>query len=170
MNYISGKERRLFLAIASLILFFSIVSLVYYNVKADYERSEYFRLQEESIANGGISFAGPYCFPDPHPKFLLLIVTASGITLLLAYVSRGYFLNFLSASGLFALFINWFIKTSRIIAYDSEVDFEGLDKLFYKANAFDFVVFLLVLILFFWQFSILLRILIKTSQRKFELP
>lgn len=170
ITYVSQKERRLILMISSLVLFLSIASFLCYNVKAEYERSEYYRLQELDRAQGKPTFAGAYCFPDRHPQFLLQIVFVSGITVFLVCISIRYLLSFLSTSILFALFINWFTKTPKEISYDYVENFRGLNKVFYNANIFDIAVFFLVLILLFWQFSVLLRILIKTPQRNLNLP
>ncbi len=52
--------------------------------------------------------------------------------------------------------------------FSPKVDF--LDKVYRAATDFDYLAALFISILLFWQISILLRMLIKTSQRKTELP
>ena len=52
--------------------------------------------------------------------------------------------------------------------FSPKVDF--LKQLYIEANSFDYLAALFISILLFWQISILLRMLIKTLQRKTELP
>ena len=52
--------------------------------------------------------------------------------------------------------------------FSPRVDF--FDQVFRAAGSFDYIISFFILILLFWQISILLRILIKTLQRKSELP
>ncbi len=70
-------------------------------------------------------------------------------------------------------FDRWFIETQVKIDYAAkrnlDYEFKTLDFVLLSGSVFDVVTFLIVNFLLFWQISILLRMLIKTTQ-KIELP
>lgn len=169
-EFISKRERRLILLIAFAAFIFSIVGFISYTVKEDIKRTEYFREQEENRRQNKPSFAGPYCFPDRHPELLASIIWLVGATFFALCVARKYFLPFLLTIASLSRFLSWLVS-SRNQLYDDISDFvKGVDRFFYNAGNFDLAVLLFLSILFFWQISILLRILIKNLQRKTALP
>ncbi len=169
-RFTSNKEHKLLLAVALAAFIFSIAGFLSYTIKADNERSEYYRIQEENKANNKISFSGPYCYPDKHPQLLFSILLLVGSTFLSLCVTKRYLLSSLFTVSSFTTFVYWFFDTRKKLSY-AEADFvKGIDRIFYNAGDFDLTVLLLVSIILFWQISILLRMLIKTSQKENVLP
>jgi hypothetical protein len=167
---ISNKERKLLLIIAFAAFIFSIAGSVIYSVKADIKRSEYYSEQEENKAQNKPIFSGPYCFPDKHPQLLRSIVLLAGVTFFSLCFAKRYLLSSLITTASLSVFVYWFIDTRKLLSDNESPVVKGLDRIFYRAGDIDLIVFLLVSILLFWQISILLRMLIKTLQRKTELP
>jgi hypothetical protein len=169
-NSISTKEHKLLLSITFAAFIFSFAGSISYSIKADLKRSEYFRQQEENRAQNKLSFSGPYCSPDRHPKLLSSIILLVGATFFSLCVTKRYLLSFLFTIASLTRFTYWFVDTKRQFSDDISGFVKGIDRFFYNAGAFDLAVLLLISIIFFWQISILLRMLIKTLQRKPELP
>jgi len=170
IRYASNKEHKLLLAVALAAFIFSIAGFLSYTIKADNERSEYYRIQEENKANNKISFSGPYCYPDKHPQLLFSIILLVGSTFFSLYFTKRYLLSSLFTAASFTTFIYWFTDTRKALAYAESDLVKGIDRIFYNAGDFDLAVLLLVSILLFWQISILLRMLIKKSQKENVLP
>lgn len=167
--FITNKEHKLLLAAALTAFVFSIAGYIAYSIKADNERSEYFKRQEENKAQNKPVFAGPYCFPDKHPKFLFSIILLAGSIFLSLCFAKKYLFSFSFTAAAMTRYYFWFIDTQEL--FDTKLNApEHINRFFYNAGGFDFAAFLLVSILLFWQISILFRILIKSLQRKFELP
>ena len=169
-NFISNKEHKLLLAIAFAAFIFSIAGLITYSIKAGMKRSEYFRQQEENRAQNKPSFSGPYCSPDRHPQLLFSIILLVGTTFFSLCITKRYLLSFIFTIASLTKFIYWFADSRRQLFDDVSEFVKGVDRIFYNAGAFDLAVLFLVSIIFFWQISILFRILIKTLQGKSELP
>ena len=168
---ISNKEHRLFLAVAFAAFIFSISGYISYTVKADFERSEYFRIQEEKMARNELVFSGPYCHPDRHPQFLFSIVLLSGAVFLSLCFAKLYLFSFFFTIVSISRFIYRFFETGNEFFYDQLGILSGINRIFHYAGEFDLniVVLFLLSILLFWQFSILLRILVKTFQKNKKL-
>jgi len=169
-SLISNNERRLLLAVAFAAFIFSIAGSIVYSVKADIKRSEYFKEQEENKVQGKPVFSGPYCTPDRHPQLLSSIILLVGATFFSLLFAKRYLLSFLLTIAALTKFVYWFIDTKKQMSDDIADFFKGIDRIFYNAGGFDVAVLVLLSILFFWQISILLRMLIKTLQRKTGLP
>lgn len=169
-SVISNTEHRLLLALAFAALIFSISGYVSYTAKADFERSEYFRIQEEKMARNELVFSGPYCHPDRHPQLLFSIVFLSGATFLSVCFAKWYLFSSLFTVASLSRFGYWFFDTRKQLVYDELGIAKGINRVFYNVGDSDLATFLLFSILLFWQISILLRMLIKTSQRKNVLP
>lgn len=167
---ISNKEHKLLLVAAFAAFIFSIVGYVGYVTKAEYEREAYFRLQAEKEARNEIVFAGPYCYPDKHPGFLVSIVLLLGAAFFSLCFAKWYLLSSYLTVASFSRFVDWFFDTRKLLSVSERQPAEALDNIFYNAGEVDLTVCLLVSILLFWQISILLRMLIKTMQRKSVLP
>ena len=76
---------------------------------------------------------------------------------------------------LLTLFFDWwFIETQVMIGYAAKVysnyEFKTFDFILLDGSIYDAITLFIVNFLLFWQISILLRMLIKTLQRKIELP
>ncbi len=158
------------MSIAFIAFIFSIAGFIAYNNKDSNEREAYYRIQDEKKAKNEPVFSGPYCFPDRHPQLLRSIVLFVGATFFSLCFAKRYLLSFLFTIASLTSFIYWFVDTRKELVYDELGVIKGVNRIFYKAGDFDLTVFFLVSILFFWQISILLRMLIKTLQRKNELP
>ena len=169
-RFISDKEHKLLLAVACAALIFSISGYIAYTVKAEYDRSEYFRIQEENWLQNKPVFSGPYCHPDKHPGFLISIVLLLGATFFSLCFAKWYLLSTLLTIASFSRFVYWFFDTRKELIYDELGILTGINRIFYRAGDFDLAALFLLSILLFWQISILMRILIKSSPGKNVLP
>lgn len=169
-RFISRAEHKLLLSIAITSFIFSIAGSVAYSIKDSNERNEYYRKQKENEAQGKPVFAGPYCFPDQHPGLLFSIVLLTGATLFSICFAKKYLFSFLLTAATLSRFVFWFNSTQRELVYDSYDLLKVTDRFLYKAGDFDLAVLFLLSFLFFWQISILFRMLIKSLQRKSTLP
>jgi len=78
-------------------------------------------------------------------------------------------------TSLLTIFFDWwFIDTQQLIAYAAKVnpdfEFKTFDFILIGGSIYDVITLLVVNFLLFWQISILLRMLIKTSQKESVLP
>lgn len=169
-NYISKREHKLLLIVALAALIFSIVGSASYVKKDSDERAEYYRIQAEKSANNEMTFSGPYCYPDKHPQFLFSIILLLGLTFCSLCFAKKYLLSSSLTFASVLMFVYWFSNTQKLLSNNESPTIKGLDRLFYKAGDFDIVVCSLVSILLFWQISILLRMLVKTTQKDEALP
>ncbi len=167
-NYISRKKYKLLLITAfltSVIAFsnFTFQVIEKYNNSVSEQQAELRKQANDEPIFGIYSFERASSIPFLNFLSFFIFITlykskrfiASSILTLLIFMPFAYefYLGFR-----FILFYNPFPKHSFT------------ELLFLFANRFDYLVFLLVSILLFWQISILLRMLIKTLQRKTELP
>lgn len=169
-QYISKHEHKIILIIAFAAFIFSIAGSISYSIKADNKCDAYFKEQEEDRKQGKPVFSGPYCFPDIHPELLTSIILLVSATFFALCFTKKYFLSFLLTIASLSRFLSWLFRSINQL-FDDVSDFvKGVDRYFYNAGIFDLAVLFLLSILFLWQTSILLRMLIKTLQRKTELP
>jgi len=171
-NYISKKEHKLLLIFA-----FILFILAFTNFVCDSIESYNKRFQEEQIElkekanNNGNSFGiyGDWGANRPWYRFSFIFLT------LLAFLTlqkiRVFIFPLFITIVPFSIFAYWFIRTYNLIVIDEFVSrHKGLDRTLIIATVFDYLIFFFVSILLFWQISILLRMLIKTLQRKSILP
>ena len=170
INYISKSERNSLLMFT--FIFFCFVSLVITTeVINGYNSSVYETQQElESQATG-----------EPYPKFSIsnsaptvpLLHLLTFLIFIALYKSKRFLLSifltiFYALIFIYGLSLRYNGARLGGEEFSPKVDF--LDKVYRAATDFDYVAALFISILLFWQISILLRILIKTTQRKPELP
>ncbi len=86
------------------------------------------------------------------------------------FKSKRYTISSLLTLFSFVIFGYEFYRGVKILVYTPIPELNIIEKLLLIANYFDYIVFLIVSILLFWQISILLRMLVKTLQTKNELP
>lgn len=169
-KYISRAEHKLILIVALLVFIFPI-SILSFKFIQDYNHGIYEAQQELKYqANGkiplrfavdSINHSVPIAYLlsvfifiallKPK-KFLLSSFLTFCFVILIIY---GIYFRFehIFAESMFGKLNSGFIEQMQIVVYD-----------------FDYTVFALAIILLFWQISILLRMLVKTTQRKLELP
>ncbi len=170
-NEIIPKPERKLLLIFSLALFiFSFASLSAYTIKEEIERNAYFKKQAEDEAKGLGSFSGPYCFPDKHPQFLLLNLLLAGLIFVTLFSARIQIFSVFFSGYLISRFAFWFYDTQKMLSNNEFFEPQGLNNFFHKATNFDLLTLSTLSLLCFWQISILLRILIKTTQKEQNLP
>lgn len=168
-NYVSKREHK-FLWIFALIWFaFVLVNFAYETTKS-YNYSIYMQqLELVSQANNKIDprFSGsaPYTIPGLHilSAFVFVSLLKSKRYVISSILTLFYFLIFLY--GIVVRF-----DGMRLGGEEFSPQFSYFHKLYYGASDFDFLFTFVISILLFWQFSILLRILIKNTQRKNVLP
>lgn len=167
-NYISIKEHKLLLTAAFMIfaLAFSNLTLQSIDKYNNYVSEKQEKLERQANKEPTFEF---YSFGRKSGiPFLNLISIFIFITL---SKSKNYIISFLLVAFTFSFFIYELLHGFRIFLYDNSFpELNLIQRLSLIGNPFDYAVFLLVSILLFWQISILLRILIKTTQRKPELP
>ncbi len=161
---IKRLEYRLFLIITVLAFVFSIFGLVVYLDKDQKERDAYYQQQSVNSEKISISFAGPYCFPDNHPRFLLLTILLVGLLFLTAFF-EFYFLSILFLFILISRFIYWYFDTQKLLQSNETAIVKGVNSFLYKANDFDLATLSILTFLCVWQLSILFR---KSDKKLFK--
>lgn len=169
-SYISKKEQKLLLLVAFIVFVFVALAFSYdiikdYNYFVDKEQQ---RL--EYLANynreGGISGShSTAVIPALHflTLFIFLALLKTKRFLLSSFLTVFYAIVFIY--GLSARY-----NGSRLGGEEFSPKVDFLDQVHRAANSFDYFAALFISILLFWQISILFRMLIKTLQRKTELP
>jgi len=169
-NYISKKEHRLLL-IVSFIAFIFVALTFCCDIIKDYNYSIYKEQQSlEHLANynrvGGISGSSPITvLPLIHflTLFIFLALLKTKKFLLPLFLTVFYATVFIY--GLSASYYEGLLGGEE---FSPKVDF--FTRVYRVADGSDCLAALFILILLFWHISILLRMLIKTLQRKTELP
>ncbi|HQU85108.1 MAG TPA: hypothetical protein PKY59_18350 [Pyrinomonadaceae bacterium] len=161
-DYISKFEYKAFLFLVITLFSLTICSYNYYTIKENEKRDAYFN----NIENGGVSFAGPYCFPDKHPGLLLINIFLAVSMLFTAIFRKTFFFSYIFSFGLIWSFVKWYFDTQFAISTNETFIAKGLDPFLYQANFFDAAIILILSIIIFWQISILLRMLIKKLNGK----
>ncbi len=169
-NYISKKEHRLLLIVAFLAFVF-VASTFCWDIIRDYN---YFVSKEqqslEHLANynrvGGISGSSQITvMPLLHflTLFIFLALLKTKKFLLPLFLTVFYATVFIY--GLSASYYESLLGGEE---FSPKVDF--FTRVYRVADGSDYLAAFFISILLFWQISILLRMLIKTLQRKTELP
>lgn len=149
-SYISIKEQRLLIIFAIIIFSLTIINLGLIGI--------------DNLKQTGIDFCA-YCPKSYIPIFRFFVLFFFPFVLW----SRKFYLSiiFTSLSFLtfsYEVFLNFRANIENNFLF-------SMSELFTEiARPLDYLVFLLISVLLFWQISILLRILIQTTQRKPELP
>jgi len=170
-NYISKREHKLLslVAFTSFVFALSIISLQGikdYNDAISKEQNKFERLaNNEPIlsfsACGGMDYRVPFLHFLTLFIFVALLKTKRVI--LSSFLTIFYAVVFIY--GLSARY-----DGSRLGGEEFSPKVDFFDKVYRAATDFDYLAALFISILLFWQISILLRMLIKTLQRKIELP
>jgi hypothetical protein len=151
INYISRKEHYLLSIVAFSAFVFVALPFVFEIVKFSNYNSAGF-----SSSNTTFSLVPPFHFLT---LFIFLSILKTKRFLLPVLLTVLYAVIFI-----FGLVIrisdNEFFSPEEVL----------LSKIYYAARGFDYLAALFISILLFWQISILLRMLIKTKQRKPILP
>lgn len=148
--YILIKEQRLLTIIASLIFSLTLINLGLILI--------------ESLKFRGIDFGeGSNSLYIPLFRFFSLLI------FLFVFWSRKFYLSIIFTSLSFLTFSYEFFLNVRA-NFISNYLFSNKELIEIIERPLDYIVFLFISIPFFWQISILLRILIQTMQRKPELP
>ncbi len=138
--------RLLTITLASTIVLFSALSLVSYLIKADQARNDYYREQDEE--RGGVTFYGPYCYPDRHPQFLLTVAAINFFMLAGLCFARTALLTVLLPIPSLAAFAYWFMSTQEMLAVnETKPELVTLDRYLYSASALDVGVLSLLLVI-----------------------
>ena len=162
---------RKFLLIVTFFAFaFSVASIFVDTDRETAKRDAYFQEQEEARATGGISFAGPYCFPDRHPQVLVWISILTGIAFLGSWFSKKALIPTLLSLATFSVFGYWCVDTQRGLAANESYVAEGFDLILYRANGYDVAALTLLSVEIIWQLSILSVSAINALKRKPTLP
>ncbi len=169
-NYVSKKTRKLLLIVGFALFTFSFISLCAYTIKDQVERDSDEQKQAENAAKGLPAFSGPYCFPDKHSQFLSLNILLAGLIFGTAFFSKTFLFSAFFSGMLFSRYVYWYYDTQKALSLNELYFPQGLNHFFYKATIFDLLTLSILSILFFWQISVLLRILIKTIQKEESLP
>lgn len=169
--YISIKEKRLLIILASIIFTLTLINLGSiviedYNNKVKEKQEKLMREANGDKIGNGIDFS--ICgFPRtnfvPHSRFFSVL-----IFFILLFETKFIFSSLSTFLG-FSAFA--YENYSRFQSYfENEIDLPFMKIIEFIARPLDYFVFLLISALLFWQISILLRMLIKSLQRKPELP
>ncbi len=167
-NFISKKEHRLLLIIAFTVFLF-VFSIFTLQVVKDYnysvsEDQRQLKFQADGASSPRFS-SDNYVLPGLH--FLTLFI-------FIALLKTKRFLLSSSLTVFYAIVFIYVLSAryngSRLGGEEFSPKVHFLDQIYRAADSFDYLAALFISILLFWQISILLRMLIKTLQRKTELP
>ncbi len=153
-KYVSKKEHKLLLIVAFIAFIFVALTFCGDLIKDhNYNRE------------GGFSGSGPLVIPLLHflTLFIFIALFKTKRFLLSSFLTVFYAIVFIY--GLSARY-----NGSRLGGEEFSPKVDFLDQVYRGANSFDYLASLFISILLFWQISILLRMLIKTTRRKNELP
>lgn len=165
-NFISKSEHKLFLFSVFTSFALSILCISRFAIEK-YNESVVFDQLEK------LSGYRAYSFEPTHPRFLVLSLTTLcfGIAFTLLFKFRTYLIAFFFNILSLPAFIYWWHFTATLISsFEDFSSAKTTDFILYQASYFDFSLFLLMVFLLFWQFSILLRGLFRNSQIKYSLP
>jgi hypothetical protein len=132
------KVRRILITISLFAFLSSLGGCLTYNIREEIKRAEYFRQQEGNRAKGGISFSGPYCYPDRHPPVLTKIVLTSALVLFLIVAFRNPLWATPAAILSFANYPLWYLRIQRELELSELFQASGLDVYFLNASVLDF--------------------------------
>ena len=171
-NYISNKEHKLLLIVAFIALILALSSFVSFSIETYNKQVQAEQIELKEKANGEyISFGIYGDWGDSRPLYRFSFIFPTLFTFLILRKTRLIIFSLFFTSIPFFIFIYWFFKINHAISTNETLSkLTVLDRIFTIATTFDYVVFLFISILLFWQISILLRMLIKTLQRKTQLP
>ena len=174
-SYISKREHKLLLAFAFVVFVLAFSSFASHIIES-YNNSVsqiQFELKEEAtrVNTDKVSF-GIYSNygTDWRLSYRFFIVLSFLFTIAALFKTKRFLLPSLFTSLSFFIFLTWFINFNRMINHNETLPPNFLERLLKIAEPFDYAVFLSVSILLFWQISILLRMLVKTSQKEKALP
>lgn len=162
--------RKLLLIVSFFAFAFSVASIFVDTNRETAKRNAYFQEQEEARATDGISFAGPYCFPDRHPQILFWISVLTGIALFGAWFSKKPFTPAMLSLATFSVFGYWYFDTQQGLAANESYVAEGFDSILYRANGYDVAVLTLLSVVIIWQLAVLSASAIGTLKRTPTLP
>ncbi len=152
-SYISAKEHKLLLVLAFISAILAFLALVHQIIE-NYNKPASIGIYDMSRAS-----------LIPWFNFFTLFIFIA------LFKSKRFIISSLLTLFSFVIFAYEFYSVVRIIIlFNPIAELTFVEKLLLIANYFEYINFFLVLILLFWQISILLRMLIKTLQRKTELP
>ncbi len=166
-RHISKKEFKGLLILALLASVFAFSSLALTSINAYNESVADEQMKLELKANGHPTFEF-YSFE--RGSFFPLFCILSLFIFVALLKTKIFVIPFLLTLSNFCMFIYEVFLRKWIFFDEYFSNFSFTEKLFIIGNIFDYLTFTLVSVLLFWQISILLRILIKTSQRKNVLP
>ncbi len=157
--------------IVAFVAFIFVASAFCYGIIEDYNYFVYDQQQRlESLANynqeGGFSGSGStVAIPLLHflTLFIFIALLKTKKFLLSSFLTIFYAVVFIY--GLSASY-----NASQLGGEEFSPKVAFLDQVYRGADNFDYFAAVFISILLFWQISILLRMLIKTLQRKNELP
>jgi len=173
-NHISKSEHKLLLIVAFMTFVFAFsnfTSQTIQNYNDSVSKQQEELKEKANKANDEISF-GLYILgrADLRPFYNLSLIFLSLFIFLALKKSKIFLLSSLFTVCSFLIFFAWFVDYNHAINSNETKPPTVLERLLIIASIFDYIVFVCVSILLFWQISILLRMLIKTLQRKTELP
>ncbi len=169
-NYVSKREHKLlttfaFVVFIFVLLFISLSIIQDYNYSVAQTQKE---LQSQADSQPRIKFSGGNgltFFPLFHLLTFFIFVALLKTKRFLLPLLLTVFYTFVFIYGLSARF-----KGRQLGGEEFSPKVDLHKQLYYAADGYDFFAALFILILLFWQISILLRMLIKISQRKNVLP
>lgn len=168
-NYISKNEHRLLLIVAFSAFAFVVSTFTFHFVKSynDYIIEQHKELKSRADNEPYMSFSGGNSIHQiPGHHFLILFVFLSLLK------TKRFLLPAILTVFYTSVFIYGLFVRASYIGFDSPNYLQSslIEQFYFVANPFDFFAFIIISILLFWHISILLRMLIITSQRKNVLP
>lgn len=135
---------------------FSIGGILLDTAHETAKRDAYFQEQETALAEGRPVFAGPYCFPDPHPKTLYWISFLTGLSLLVSCHRRFWMFATLPVLGTISVFLYWYFDTQQLLISNEFFRPILIDRFLYRANFLDLGVLTLISSVLMLQLSFII--------------
>lgn len=168
INYISRKEYNLLL-IVTFTAFLIVGTIFAWQAVKDYNYSIY---HEQISLLHQANYGRPGGFPYGQDLYVLPGLHFLTLFIFIALLKTKKFLIplLLTVFYLFTILYGLSARYESNILASPSIHLNLYKEIYLIANIYDFTAFFFAVILLFWQISILLRMLIKTIQRKRVLP
>ena len=147
----------------------SIASSATYNREEEAKLQAYYVEQEEIKARGEITFSGPYCVPDRHPQFLILLTTLLITGSFILVIAKNLLWSLPAFLSALLMFPYWLWDTRWAISMAENVAVEGLDLVLFRANAFDLFTLAFLSLVVVYQSSLVIKA-VRSALTPYKLP
>lgn len=168
-NYVSKKEHRLLLIVAFTAFVYVVSAFTFEAVNGynQYISEQQNVLKNQADGKPNLRFSGTDGINQIPGLHILTLFIFAALLKTKRFLLPVILTVFYATGFIYSLFVR-----ANYSGFDSPNFLQSsfFEQIYLVSNLFDFLAFFFILILLFWQISILLRMLIKTLQRKRVLP